>query len=225
MVRTKLTKSADSLHLCMQFFAGHGMQKDGLQVIVVNEFDPYGNFYKPYRAEQRIRYCSEHFNNCYFIGIFACCREIFKALKHANCISKEEHEKKIQQEKAENELQEKNAGEQTKHDDQELSDQEGPTAYILVEKNGVTVRVKADKNAEGAITEAGRGDGNLEIPMPSNFLLVFGAKPGNVVSVDTQLIQEVMGQFEKFYDKRNLTAIFPGVIERLQGSDTNIEIV
>ena len=93
-------------------------------------------------------------------------------------------------------------------------------------KNGVTVWVKADKNAAGATEgEAGRGEGNLEIPMPANFLLVFGAKPGNVVSVDTQLIHEVMIQFEKFYDKRNLTAMFPGVIERLQGSDTNIEIV
>ena len=61
--------------------------------------------------------------------------------------------------------------------------------------------------------------------MPANFLLVFGAKPGNVVSVDTKLIQEVMSQFEKFYDKRNLTAMFPGVIERLQGTETNIEIV
>ena len=61
--------------------------------------------------------------------------------------------------------------------------------------------------------------------MPANFLLVFGAKPGNVVSVDTKLIQEVMGQFEKFYDKKNLTAMFPEVIDRLQGSETNIEIV
>ena len=34
-----------------------------------------------------------------------------------------------------------------------------------------------------------------------------------------------MGQFEKFYDKKNLTAMFPEVIDRLQGSETNIEIV
>ena len=101
ILRNRLTKEVDSLHLCMQFFAGHGMQRDGLQVIVVNEFDPYGKFYKLYRAEQRIRYSSETFNNCYFIGIFACCREIFKALKHANCISKEENERKIQEDKAE----------------------------------------------------------------------------------------------------------------------------
>ena len=71
----------------MLFFAGHGMQKDGLQVIVVNEFDKQNCFYKLYQAEMWIRKLSDEFNNCYFVSLFACCREIFRFNKHTNCIS------------------------------------------------------------------------------------------------------------------------------------------
>ena len=75
------------------------------------------------------------------------------------------------------------------------------------------------------LKEEGRGEDLLEISMPSNFLLVFGAKPGNIVSIDTKLIQEVMEMFEKFYDPITLTAMFPVILESLQGSDSKIEIV
>ena len=83
----------------MLFFAGHGMQLNGLQVIVINEFDKVKKFYKLYNAENKIRYFSKKFTNCYFVGIFACCREICDLLnKHTGCISAQEYEKMIKNE-------------------------------------------------------------------------------------------------------------------------------
>ena len=34
-----------------------------------------------------------------------------------------------------------------------------------------------------------------------------------------------MANFQKFYDKSTLTVEFPDILDRLQGSDTNIEMV
>ena len=56
-------------------------------------------------------------------------------------------------------------------------------------------------------------------------MFLFGAKPGYGVSAETKLIFDIMINFEKFYDRQSLTALFPDILARLQGSDTNIEIV
>ena len=59
----------------------------------------------------------------------------------------------------------------------------------------------------------------------SNFMFLFGAKPGFGVPVDTKFIVDVMGCFEHYYDKLTQTTMLPNVFDCLQGSDTNIEIV
>ena len=56
-------------------------------------------------------------------------------------------------------------------------------------------------------------------------MLIFGAKPGDSVSTDTKLITDVMKCFELYYDKETQTVLFPNVLDYLQGSDTNIEII
>ena len=56
-------------------------------------------------------------------------------------------------------------------------------------------------------------------------MLIFGAKPGDGVSTDTKLIPDVMRCFEQYYEKSTQTVLFPSVLDYLQGSDTNIEIV
>ena len=56
-------------------------------------------------------------------------------------------------------------------------------------------------------------------------MLIFGAKPGDVVGIDTKLIPDVMRCFELYYDRETQTVLFPNVLDYLQGSDTNIEIV
>ena len=83
----KLRKDPTLLHLCMLFFASHGMAFESTQHIVLNEYDEKKKFYRLYAAENQIRYFSELYKNCYFISIFACCREIFMPKKHNNCIA------------------------------------------------------------------------------------------------------------------------------------------
>ena len=92
-------KGANKLRLlCFAFFSCHGMLFQSTQHVVLNEFDPKKNFYKLYGAESQIRYLSDLYKNCYFISIFACCREKWLPEQHNNCIgarSKDEAEQKF----------------------------------------------------------------------------------------------------------------------------------
>ena len=97
----KKISSAKKLRLlCFAFFSCHGMLFESTQHVVLNEFDPKKKFYKLYAAQEQIRFLSNRYKNCYFISVFACCREKWLPDKHTNCIgarSKDEAEQKIQQ--------------------------------------------------------------------------------------------------------------------------------
>ena len=61
-------------YLIVFIFAGHGIIKEGQQVLLYNEFDPETGFYKLFRAEQKMRGWALIYPNLFVIGIFACCR-------------------------------------------------------------------------------------------------------------------------------------------------------
>ena len=63
--------------LVILLFAGHGILKQGVQNIVLNEFDPKEGFYKMNPIEGVVRAMANMLQNAYFITIFACCREIY----------------------------------------------------------------------------------------------------------------------------------------------------
>ena len=48
-----------SRYLIIFLFAGHGLLKDGMQVMAYNEFDKETGFYKTFRAEAKLRSFSE----------------------------------------------------------------------------------------------------------------------------------------------------------------------
>ena len=56
-------------------------------------------------------------------------------------------------------------------------------------------------------------------------MFLFGEKPGFGIKEKTKFIFDVMSCFEKFYDKLAQTVTIPNVLDFLQGTDTNIEIV
>ena len=62
-------------------FAGHGLLKDGQQVLVMNEYDESTRFYKLFKAENKLRTWALIFPNAYLISIFACCRQIYEKEK------------------------------------------------------------------------------------------------------------------------------------------------
>ena len=75
------------------------MAYESTQHVVLNEFSQDEKFYKLFAAENKIRYLSAKFMNCYYLVIFACCREIWLEDKHVNCVgakSLEEAIKKIE---------------------------------------------------------------------------------------------------------------------------------
>ena len=73
-------------YLTIFLFAGHGIMKDGMQCLVLNEFDTQTNFYKLLPVEDKIRLYGTVFPNSYNIAIFACCREVWDHNKmHKTC--------------------------------------------------------------------------------------------------------------------------------------------
>ena len=62
--------------LFFHVYAGHGVQYDGMQCLLVNEYS--NNFYYRYQAENLIRMLSRN-KNSYHVALFACCREKQKA--------------------------------------------------------------------------------------------------------------------------------------------------
>ena len=74
----------------MHVYAGHGMCKDGRQVLLINQFDKNNKFYKMTPAEIEIRNFARLYRQTYHFCIFACCREIFMKERHTNGMSKEQ---------------------------------------------------------------------------------------------------------------------------------------
>ena len=55
--------------------AGHGIQRDGTQWILTNEFCKETEFYMMYGAEKTLRTFAETYSNSLSIGFFVCCRQ------------------------------------------------------------------------------------------------------------------------------------------------------
>ena len=76
-LRKRLKGQPDKKFLSVLFLAGHGMLKEGMQWLLLNQFDKNIGFYKMYATESEIRKWSKMLMNCYFVALFACCREIY----------------------------------------------------------------------------------------------------------------------------------------------------
>ena len=91
----------------------------------------------------------------------------------------------------------------------------------IIEENGQLDKAEDIQGIKGA----GRGVGYLEPLMPANFMLLYGGKPGVIVSAETKFITDIMSNIERLYDKPTQTIDIPHIFDFLEGSDTNIEIV
>ena len=68
-------KSPQEDYLVIHTFAGHGVQDQGTQWLLHNEYCKARGFYKMFGAENKLRMLAQEFQNSYQIGIFACCRQ------------------------------------------------------------------------------------------------------------------------------------------------------
>ena len=97
MLSTKLREGKKKVpkenYLVIFLFAGHGILKDGTQMMLYNEYDKRAGFYKMLQAEAKLRTWAEIYPNSYVIGIFACCRQNYNHATMTGCISKEDVDK------------------------------------------------------------------------------------------------------------------------------------
>ena len=78
----RLKASPDKKFLLIYALAGHGMQMDGRQVVLINTYDKKTGFYRIWGIETDIRNLAKNNSNAYLICLLACCREIFSTQKH-----------------------------------------------------------------------------------------------------------------------------------------------
>ena len=76
--------------LVIFLFACHGIIKENMQEILLNEFDKKEKFLKRFRAESLIRNISIKYKNAYIITMFACCRQFYNKEKMSGCSSLDE---------------------------------------------------------------------------------------------------------------------------------------
>ena len=55
-------------------FATHGYLRDGMQFVLINEFDRKENYYKRFAMEAKLREWAYTNPHAYIVTIFACCR-------------------------------------------------------------------------------------------------------------------------------------------------------
>ena len=65
--------------------AGHGIQFNGQQSVVINAFDKNSRFYRLWPVENDIRNWTEKYSNSYIVSFFACCRELHNVTRHSGC--------------------------------------------------------------------------------------------------------------------------------------------
>ena len=61
-------------YLIIWIFAGHGIVKDGMQSMLLNQFDSETKFYKMLAAEGMVRDLANRYPNAYMLAIFSSCR-------------------------------------------------------------------------------------------------------------------------------------------------------
>jgi hypothetical protein len=81
-IKNRLKKEPETNYIIFIVAAGHGMNSEGQQVLLVNEYKPANKFYKWLAIEEYIRAFAKIFPNSYTLAFFACCREIYSFEKH-----------------------------------------------------------------------------------------------------------------------------------------------
>ena len=81
-LKKRIKKHPNETFLIVWAFAGHGMQVNGRQALLINTWDRKTAFYCMWVVETEIRTLAKDNHNTYSVALFACCREIHSTQKH-----------------------------------------------------------------------------------------------------------------------------------------------
>ena len=72
---------------------------------------------------------------------------------------------------------------------------------------------------------AGRGDAKFSVEVtPSNFIILYGTKPGKMVKLDTQMIKDFIDNIYRRTDRIQFKVMFPDVLYQMKTEDANFEM-
>ena len=181
-------------YLVIFLFAGHGLLKDGQQVLVVNEFDQKTSFYKFFMAENTLRNLAEVCPNAYLVGIFACCRQIYdkdqmegKGIENSNRAT----EKAPEQKRVSSQMQVDFLNKLFSSCTEEF--------YIGTESG---VKINELRGGDPFAIQSHQS-------IRQNVLLMWGCKPTKSVGKATQMVRDVVGIFEHQFNPQTLMLPIP----------------
>jgi hypothetical protein len=79
--------------------------------------------------------------------------------------------------------------------------------------------------AERAKSMAARGGKKYaEDWIPSNFILLYGTKPGAMVNLDTNMVNDFIDNIWRRLDKKTLSVTFPDCLDQMKTEDADFEM-
>ena len=195
-IRKKLEADKKTKTLFFHIFSGHGVQKNSLQTVLVNEhekwdkvddgrenkaYDEYNHFYRRFMAEFEIRDIANKFPHSYHIGIFVCCRDReepeynFKSMSEAlNYAKLNSISDGVKLEKKLSESQEKFRKTRT--------DLHNEFVDRYLEEIDTYIRETKDKGKNDLLCRNNY----------SNFAFLFGTEPADIVSLETHMVKDLL---------------------------------
>jgi hypothetical protein len=194
-----------------------------------------------------MRLMAKKYSNTFSVGIFACCREIYRPSKHCGLFggTKEEadaHFRQILTIEYEAELakdvkkQEEAQRKKNELEAQKLKQIQAVEEAKLKLKFALNFRrFWQDDNALRALLNGtleefekkpdARGQVDLEAQKNKNFILVFGCKSGTGINAQSAMAEDFSTALISSYDETDMTCYLSTVLDALQGTDVNFEMV
>ena len=85
-LKKRIKASPEQNFFIVMICAAHGLQIDGKQTIVINSLNSRTGYFHTCNIEQDIRDIAKKFGHTYTLGLFACCREIYRSHVHRGLV-------------------------------------------------------------------------------------------------------------------------------------------
>ena len=187
-------------YLVVHCFSASAIQVNGMQSLLLNEYDEESSFYRLFEAEDLLRGLADEFSNLYQIGIFTSHRKqapVPRCARRPNARASDVHTRKKSADRK--------AGEKAKHTLRKMLDAAGAPEEIQT-------------NRESMISSM------LPARQPRRNLILMSAQTEYMPEQGgAGLIKDLVNLLIKRLDRQTLSVQFPDVVNQL-GPDENLEV-
>ena len=184
-------------YLIIFLFAGQGVRMLGNHWLILNQLDPYSQYYAMFNAEGKIREIAKTFQNSYTVGLFSCFRQLQET----------ENMKGMAM------LQQKNAKILEKTPGDKIGEQ---TQSVFETKQFADEGVSETMNDPNINTLTAKYE---------NSVFLFSNRPILKYETNPTMIQHIAYILRTNYDRQTFTITIPRILLDLKYNDRNLELI